>query len=289
METFTKNPGLQQISEDIFRCLDKKSLLNCRLVNHSWKEILDMPIFCLKNFNSSEVVENWKFLAQQIEDEELAKKFSLILTKMEKSKPIYPLEMVIKLKKVGKYPDVMKFILEHEKTHSTVSVHCITPIHLAASYGLTQSVERLRDKYDSPIDYIESSDGSNPIHYAAYNGHLEIVIILAKFTDVPNAVDNNGSTPIHYAAFRGHFKIVKFLTNLTDDPNIPNNDEITPIHYAAFNGHLKTVKFLVHLTDVSNAPDNFFGNTPMEMAKANGHTQVVKFLEKCLTNFPALS
>ena len=121
METFTKTPGLQQISEDIFRCLDKKNLLNCRLVNHTWKEILDMPIFCLKNFDSSEVVENWKFLAQQIEDEPLAKEFSLVLTKMEKSKPIYPLEMVLELNTVGKYPDVVKFILEHEKPYNSYS------------------------------------------------------------------------------------------------------------------------------------------------------------------------
>ena len=100
METFTKTPGLQQISEDIFRCLDKKSLLNCRLVNHSWKEILDMPIFCLKNFNSSEVVENWKFLAQQIEDEELAKEFSLVLTKMERVSQYIHWKWFLKLEKL---------------------------------------------------------------------------------------------------------------------------------------------------------------------------------------------
>ena len=58
----------------------------------------------------------------------------------------------------------------------------MTPIHLAARYGFTQSVERLKDKYDSPIDYIETSeDGRNPIHFAAMNGHLEKVKVLAKF------------------------------------------------------------------------------------------------------------
>ena len=83
---------------------------------------MDVPIFCLRNFKSSEVVENWKFLSQQIEDEQIAKKFSLVLNKMEKSKTINPLEMVIQLGKVGKYPDVMKFIIEHEKPYSTVSL-----------------------------------------------------------------------------------------------------------------------------------------------------------------------
>ena len=80
METLTKNPGLQQIPEDIFIYLDKESLLNCQLVNQTWKESLDVPIFCLRNFKSSEVVENWKFLSQQIEDEQIAKEFSLVLS-----------------------------------------------------------------------------------------------------------------------------------------------------------------------------------------------------------------
>ena len=213
MDTLTKNPGLQQIPEDIFICLDKESLLNCRLVNKTWKEILDVPIFCLRNFKSSEVVENWKFLSQQIEDEQIAKKFSLVLNKMEKSRPIKPLGMVIQLGNAGKYHDVMKFIIEHEKRYSTVDDDTVdddgfpyysvwdgwdmTPIHLAARYCFTQLVERLKDKYDSPIDYIETSeDGRNPIHFATVYGHLEIVKNLAKFADVPNAPDNNGISPI---------------------------------------------------------------------------------------------
>ena len=79
METLTKNPGFWN-PEDIFKCPDKESLLNCRLVNKTWKEILDVPIFCLRNFKSSEVVENWKYLSQQIEDEQIAKEFSLVLS-----------------------------------------------------------------------------------------------------------------------------------------------------------------------------------------------------------------
>ena len=54
-------------------------------------------------------------MSQQIEDKQIAKEFSLVLTKMEKSEPINPLEMVIKLDRARKYPDVMKFIIEHEK------------------------------------------------------------------------------------------------------------------------------------------------------------------------------
>ena len=54
MEAITKNPGLQHISEDIFKLLDKKSLMDCRLVNSSWKNILDQPFFWIKKLNEME-------------------------------------------------------------------------------------------------------------------------------------------------------------------------------------------------------------------------------------------
>ena len=157
----------------------------------------------------------------------------------------------------------------------------MTPIHLAAWYGLTQSVERLKDKYDSPIDNIETLNGRNPIHFAAMNGHLEIVKVLAKFADVPNAPDDNGTTPINYAAMDGNLEIVEFLTKLTDYPNAPNNYGNTPIHYAAWDGNLEIVEFLSKFTDDPNEPDNS-GLTleAMKIAKYRGHTQIVKYLEE---------
>ena len=59
MQAFTKIPGLQHISEDIFKLLDKKNLMKSRLVNNSWKQILDSPIFWLKKLKSeSNVLED---------------------------------------------------------------------------------------------------------------------------------------------------------------------------------------------------------------------------------------
>ena len=51
MEIVTKSPGLQQVSEDIFKLLDRKSLMDCRLVNSSWKNVFDQPIFWIKKLN----------------------------------------------------------------------------------------------------------------------------------------------------------------------------------------------------------------------------------------------
>ena len=52
MEAITKNPGFQHVGEDILKLLDKESALNCRMVNSSWKQFFDQPIFWLKKLDS---------------------------------------------------------------------------------------------------------------------------------------------------------------------------------------------------------------------------------------------
>ena len=115
MEVITRNSGLHHISEDILQLLDIDSLMNCRLVNSSWKEILDQPIFWLKKMylvnsiifdieiihnpsftqelddqiqvyvkeNSTifDVQKKWKNLAQQIDNIQVCKEFVIILIK----------------------------------------------------------------------------------------------------------------------------------------------------------------------------------------------------------------
>ena len=72
MDTITKIPGLQHISEDIFKLLDTKSLMNCRLTNSSWKNVPDKLIFWLKKLK----MEGWKALAKNFENRQFAKEFA---------------------------------------------------------------------------------------------------------------------------------------------------------------------------------------------------------------------
>ena len=51
--TIIKSPGLQHIAIDIFKLLDKESLMNCRSVNHAWKNIMDQPMFWLNSLSSN--------------------------------------------------------------------------------------------------------------------------------------------------------------------------------------------------------------------------------------------
>ena len=79
MDTITKIPGLQHISEDIFKLLETKSLMNCRLTNSSWKNIPDQLIFWLKKLK----IEGWKALAKNFENPKLAKEFPRDILELE--------------------------------------------------------------------------------------------------------------------------------------------------------------------------------------------------------------
>ena len=59
-------------------------------------------------------------------------------------------------------------------------------------------------------------------------------------TDNPNAPNKDGDTPIHFAAQEGHTEIVKILAPLTDNPNAPNNNGETPSS-VAYNAKIKKI------------------------------------------------
>ena len=64
----------------------------------------------------------------------------------------------------------------------------------------------------------------------------------------PSSLDRDERTPLHYAARNGHLDVVKFLT-LEKHCN-PSQRDIwnnTPLQFAVRNGHLQVVKFLEEL------------------------------------------
>ena len=131
LDEFTKIPGLQNISEDIFKLLDKKSLLNCRLVNSSWKKIIQKPIFLLKKLRFSldnhnmDVQKYWITVAREINhDNQIEQEFVLILLKIFQEKEIPSLEYFMdliqaKMNRAAKYGQlhILKFLVKF--THNT--------------------------------------------------------------------------------------------------------------------------------------------------------------------------
>ena len=55
LQSLINNPGFRHIVEKIFQNIDKHYLLKFRLVNSSWKQILDRPMFWYRNLISIEI------------------------------------------------------------------------------------------------------------------------------------------------------------------------------------------------------------------------------------------
>ena len=159
LDEFTKIPGLQNISEDIFKLLDKKSLLNCRLVNSSWKKIIQKPIFLLKKLrfedisldnHNMDVQKYWIKVAREINhDDQIKQEFVLILLKIFKEKEIPSLEYFMdltqaKMNRAAKYGQlhILKFLVKF--THNTMSewIHPTVPTKTVVDHETETIVQK---------------------------------------------------------------------------------------------------------------------------------------------------
>ena len=63
-------------------------------------------------------------------------------------------------------------------------------------------------------------------------------ILLGRNDVDPDSLDNVGQTPLHYAALNGHGEVVEILLGRDDvNPNASDGGDQTPLCGAAFNGH----------------------------------------------------
>lgn len=154
----------------------------------------------------------------------------------------------------------------------------VTEVHDAARNGDLKKIESLIK--DSP-DLVFSKDGNyygyTPLHWAADQGHKDVVeLLMANKADV-NAKDDLGQTPLNLAACFGHKDVAELL--LTDGANVNAKDRIgeTSLHLAALNGHKDVAELL--LTAKAEVDAKGFNNrTPLHLAAMKGQKGVAELL-----------
>ena len=60
-------------------------------------------------------------------------------------------------------------------------------------------------------------------------------------------LDEHGVTALLWAAINGHVEAIRVLAQLGADKEAKNVDGLTPLHGAAANGHVEAIKVLVQL------------------------------------------
>lgn len=102
-----------------------------------------------------------------------------------------------------------------------------SPLMLAALKGLAGFCQQLIDKGADV-----NKPGWTPLHYAATNGHLEIMTLLLDKYAYIDAASPNGTTPLMMAAHYGTPAAVKLLLEAGADPLLKNEQGLSAIDFA---------------------------------------------------------
>lgn len=201
-----------------------------------------------------------------------------------------------------------------------------TPMHILCYFGLDKLVERAllarkasiaRDKSTwgkPPLTWATVCDrdgvGRTPLHWAAANGHGEVVRILLRNDADPQAEAYEGGisacTPMHLAVDFGHMNVVQLLLDRAGDcgqrlewlelasagghvelvkkifsfgvdVNIQVGDYGSALHAAAYEDHIGVVRWLLQNGADVNLNYGQHG-TPLQAAAFEGNLDIVRLL-----------
>jgi hypothetical protein len=125
---------------------------------------------------------------------------------------------------------------------------CAVELLEAARYNDIDIVRAVLSIYPSIL--ITASNGDNDVDVDkdkdVDSAQPEPDEATATVTVTPKETTTTTTTPLHYAAANGHTDVVQLLTQCGADPMAINAQQNTPLHWAAANGHDKTVRILLH-------------------------------------------
>ena len=159
--------------------------------------------------------------------------------------------------------------------------HCVK----AFKWGNKQMVEQLLPRIRPAVvrttfqshRFIGSVAMVSLLHLAAYWGWKDITILLVTVHNcVPNWRDDAG---LHYAACNGHLEVVEyFITEQHCDPMDKNKNGSTPLHIACIHGHFSIVQYLISETHCNPSCVNDIGSSPLHNACLHNHAHIVQYL-----------
>jgi ankyrin repeat protein len=124
-------------------------------------------------------------------------------------------------------------------------------------------------------------DGMTALHWAAYNGNVDIAAVVLEAGADPMAPTRIGAyTPLHLAAQAGSEAVVEALLAAGANPNARTVDVggATPLHFAAQAGDPGTVLALLERGVDIDAREQAWGQTPLMFAAAADRLEAVKVL-----------
>ncbi|XP_069128227.1 serine/threonine-protein phosphatase 6 regulatory ankyrin repeat subunit A-like [Argopecten irradians] len=152
-----------------------------------------------------------------------------------------------------------------------------TPLHWAATYGRTDTAQLLLQK--GAVVNVTQSDGFTPLHAATCLGHLNVSKVLMDNGAKVNKVDAEGWTALHTAVCYGHPKMVDLLLDYGSSVTAVTSDQNTILHVAASSGYYRVMEILLTY-DLDLDKRNMQGFTPFHLAFSHSKIEACKLLIK---------
>lgn len=190
----------------------------------------------------------------------------------------------------GEIFEVMVSLIYHEADIDAKDNNQMTPLHVASRDNCTTIVEILlkcgadRSSRDADLNL--------PFHYAALNGHYDVILMLHLLSKKYNIIDTsqnlyaniNNETPLFLASREGHTKVVALLLQIGFEILRPDFKGRTALHRSAGNGHLETVKLLRQAL-LNKDKEDKWGFTALNYAASwKGHQEVIGYLSSTQLN-----
>ena len=168
-----------------------------------------------------------------------------------------------------------------------------TPLHYAAAKGNPQAVDALVREPEVVIDARTEENGTTPLQFAAFDGHLgaaERLInaykIKDKIEDI-DAPDRQGTSALQYAAFgpRGGMNqgVAELLVAHGADPTQLLNNKSPLLCLSASTGNLAMVEYwieeIAYTGRFSREQEKDFIRRGIKLARRNKHTDIVIVLQ----------
>jgi ankyrin repeat protein len=159
----------------------------------------------------------------------------------------------------------------------------LSPLHLAAYFGLLPLAEKLLERAKSTwtglsgLVNAKDSSGHSPLFYAASDGYEKMVQLLCE-RGITEADDGLRDTPLLIAISRRHSRVVDYLIEKGAKVDSGGGRSTPPLYLAASTGDESIVKALLHHGANTEAESHYDKETPLHVAARLGHQAVVKIL-----------
>ena len=149
-----------------------------------------------------------------------------------------------------------------------------TPLHFASVNGHQRCVKSLLQA--NAVVTATDKEGLMSLHQACRRGFDGVVrLLLENGAEVDSKTQGFLCHPLHFAAAEGHAEVVATLIMFKADTGPVDYEGRRPLHRAAENGNADVVEQLLK-ANVDQAPKDFYGDSAFAFASRNGHTYVVE-------------